>query len=145
MNENIEILSKIYKDAEMSCFSLNDLIVFLKGKNNKIKDTIENIKDGYSRYKNESLELLNKYNKEGSAENVMSKMMASMGIKKEVKVDNSDSNISDVLIKGISMGILNMEKIINDYNDKADKDVLKFAKKFLDFQKDNVESLKKYL
>lgn len=145
MSENIEVLSKIYKDSEMSCFSLDELLVFLKDKDNKIKDTVENIKKGYERYKNEALDLLDKLNKDGIEESIMSKMMASMGIKKEVKNDNSDSNIASVLIKGISMGILDMEKIINDYEKKLDKDVFKFSKKFLNFQKDNVEELKKHL
>lgn len=145
MSENVSVLNKIYTDSEMSSYSLNELLEDLKEKENKIKDTVENIKEGYERYKEEANELLDQYDESGKDENVMSKMMAGMGIKKEVKNDNSDSKIADVLIKGISMGILDMEKIINDYNKKIDKDVMKFAKKFLKFQKENVEELKKHL
>ena len=38
-----------------------------------------------------------------------------------------------------------MESKINQYRDDADKDVMKFAKEFLKFQKDEVEKYKEYL
>jgi len=75
----------------------------------------------------------------------MAKKGASMGIKKEVKYDNSDSSIAEVLIQGISMGSIDMEKKISAYKEEVDKEQLKFAKKFLEFQQDSITGLKKYL
>lgn len=145
MNENLEILQKIYKDTSMSTFSLNDLLKELADKENKIKKSVENILKGYERYEKETITHLKKYKEDGEGENPITKMMAKEGLKKEVKSDNSDSKIADVLIKGITMGILDIEKLINDYEGTAEKDVIKFAKDFLKFQKDNVEELKKHL
>ena len=76
---------------------------------------------------------------------MMAKTGAKMGIKMEVKKDNSDSSIADMLIKGISMGSIDMEKKIKDYEGEVDKKELKFAKSFLSFQQDVVENLKKFL
>lgn len=72
-------------------------------------------------------------------------MAASMGIGKEVRSDNSDSSIADMLIKGISMGTLDMQKKIAEVGKKVGKKELKFANKFLEFQKEIVEELKKFL
>ena len=76
---------------------------------------------------------------------MMAKMGASMGIRKEVKSDNSDTSIAEMLIQGVSMGSLEMEKKIKNYKDVVDKKDLKFAEDFLEFQQDVITGLKKYL
>ena len=68
-----------------------------------------------------------------------------MGIKKEVLHDNSDASIADMLIKGISMGTIDMEKKIENYKENVDKENLKLAKDFYQFQQENIEELKKHL
>lgn len=145
MNENNELLEHIYQDAEMSCYTLTELLKELNGKDNKIKKNVEHILKGYERYLSEAKEKLIAQNVELKPTKPMAKMGASMGIKKEVIADNSDASIADMLIKGISMGTLDMEKKINNYKEDADKKCLKFAKDFYDFQQDNLEALKKFL
>ena len=87
-----------------------------------------------------------KANKQEIKENGMfSKMMAGMGIKKEVKNDNSDSSMADLLIQGISMGSIDAEKKIKNYEKEVDKKQLDFLKDFLKFQENTIEKLKKYL
>ena len=68
-----------------------------------------------------------------------------MGIKKEVINDNSDASMAEMLIQGISMGSLEMQKKIKAYEKKIDEETLKLAKSFLKFQENAIEKLKKYL
>ena len=75
----------------------------------------------------------------------MAKMSAKMGITKEVMADNSDASIADMLIKGISMGSIDMEKKIEVYKENVDKENMKWAKDFYQFQQDNIKALKKFL
>ena len=75
----------------------------------------------------------------------MAKMGSSMEMKMEVMKDNSDSKIADMLIRGNTMGVVEIEKGIHKYEEKADKEVLKLAKEVLSFQKENIENLKEYL
>ena len=72
-------------------------------------------------------------------------MMAKMGISKEVKSDNSDSAIADLLIKEISMGSIDMEKKIKQYKDEVSYNELELAKEFLKFQEKTIDKLKDYL
>ena len=74
----------------------------------------------------------------------MAKIASSFGIKKEVITDNSDARIADMLIKGITMGTLDMEKKISKYTENVDKKVLKQAQDFLKFQQKTIEQLKKF-
>ena len=50
-----------------------------------------------------------------------------------------------MLIEGLTMGSLEIESKIKDYEKKVERDTLKLAKDFLKFQEQEIETLKKYL
>ena len=58
--ENFKLYKHVYEDAEMACSSMEDLIISLKDKNNKIKGAIEDIYKEYCTWKNEAKEKLSK-------------------------------------------------------------------------------------
>lgn len=145
MEENFELYKHILKDTDMSVFSLTKLLEGLKDKDNKIKKTVEDILKGYERYLEECKSYLEENDVDLEYDGMMAKTGAKMGIMKEVKDDNSDAAIADMLIKGVTMGSIDMEKKIKDYEGEADKKELKFAKKFLSFQQEVIEGLKKFL
>lgn len=145
MNENSELVLHIYKDAEMSAYTLTRLLKDLKDKDNKIKKTLEDILKEYEEWKSNTKKYLKKHNAEISENGMMAKMMAGMGIDKEVNADNSDSAIADMIIKGISTGTVDMEKKIKQYNDEANDKKLELAEDFLKFQKKAIDILKVYL
>ena len=146
MDESLEIVNHIYKDSEMAISTLTKLSTTLEKKDNKIKDTVEDIIKGYERYFKDAKKILNKNNCKKEKNSIVSKVMANMGIDKEVKDDNSDSAISDMLIKGVSMGSIDLEKKLAKYKDKEiDDKVLELANDFKDFQDDIIKKLKEYL
>lgn len=120
---------------------LNDL----KEKDNKIKRILEDILKEYESFQEKSLKKLESHDQEVKEKGKFSKMMAGMGIDKEVKNDNSDASIADMLIQGISMGSIDTEKKIKSYDKDVDKEQLSFAKDFLKFQEKAIDQLKKYL
>lgn len=145
MNENCELLESIYKDAAMATYTLEELLKELNGKDNKIIKPCEDILKGYERYRDETKEKLLKLDSELKEKSVMTKIGAKMGIMKEVITDNSDASIADMLIKGISMGSIDTEKKIGAYKENVDKNNIKWAKDFYQFQQDNIKALKKFL
>lgn len=145
MNENNELLEYMYQDAEMSTYTLTELLEELKGRDNKIVKDIEKILKEYEGYLKDFQKQLKKEDIGCKPKGMLSKMMAKMGIKKEVIHDNSDGSIADMLIKGISMGSLDMEKKITQYKESVNKKTLDLAKDFLKFQEDTIEELKSYL
>ena len=57
MNEKLDLYKHIYKDCEMSIFTLTKLLEELKEKDNKIKKDVEEILKGYERYKDKQISL----------------------------------------------------------------------------------------
>lgn len=145
MNENNELLEHMYQDSEMATYSLETLLNELKGKDNKIIKVIEDILKNYENYYKDFKKQLKKEKVNPKSSGMMAKMGSGFGIKKEVIVDNSDSRIADMLIKGLTMGTLDMEKKISKYSENIDKKTLKQAEAFLKFQQESIEELKKFL
>lgn len=145
MNENCELVLHIYKDAEMASYSLARLLKDLKDKDNKIKKTLEDILKEYEEWKNNTKKYLKKHDAEISTNGMMAKMMAGMGIDKEVNTDNSDSAIADMIIKGVSTGSVDMEKKLKQYRDEANDKELELSEDFLKFQEKTIDILKEYL
>ena len=71
--------------------------------------------------------------------------MSTMGIKKEIKNDNSDAHLADMLIQGLTMGNLEINKRIENYKNDTDRKNLSLAKNFVKDFENHIEILKEYL
>ncbi len=145
MDENLELLECIYQNADMGTKTLTDLLTELKEKDNKIKNIVGEELKVYESFVKESKDLLKKDNVKPKAQGFMADIMAKMGIKREVIIDNSDSAIAEMLIEGFTMGNLQLNKLINNYKDHVDKKVLKLANDLHDFGEREIAKLKAYL
>lgn len=145
MNENEEILEYIYQTSNMGYQSTNDLLNSLKGKDNKIKKIVAEINKNYEKYMTETEKLLKKKKLEAKPIGMMAKAMTKMNINKEMISDNSDANIADMLIQGLTMGNLELSKQIDNYEKTADKKIIDAAKNLRKFGEEYIEKLKSYL
>lgn len=145
MNENTELLEYIYQNAKIGTKSLTDLINIINGKDNKIKKIVEGELKGYENFVKESKKLLKKYKVKPKEKSTMASVFSKVSMKMELLKDNSDARIADMLIKGFTMGNVDIEKIIDRYEDDAKEDILKLGKRLLKFGEENIELLKPYL
>ena len=145
MNENLELLEYIYKNSEMGVFTIKTLLKNLNEKDNKIKKLADDEMKEYNKFQDESKKLIKKHGFELKTSGIMAKIGSSMGIKKEVKKDNSDSAIAHLLTEGITMGIVDMETKLKNYKDTVDKKIYNLGKEFLKFQQGEVEKLKEFM
>lgn len=145
MDETNELLEYIYEDCEMTIITLTKLLEELQGKDNKIKKVVEDILKEYEKYLKESKKILKEHKIKPKKVSFMAKMGAKEGIHLNVKKDNSDSKISDIVIQGLVMGIVNITKKIDSFEKDVNKDIVNLAKKLLAFQEKSVDVLKEYL
>ena len=145
MDENIELLEYIYKNAEMGVFTMTELLKDLKEKENKIKPVIEKELKEYEKYLKLSKKYLKKYDVPLNKNGMMTKMMSSMGIKKETITDNSDSAIAHMIIEGATMGVVDIESKVKNYKNTAERKIINLGKDYLATLECQIEELKKYL
>ena len=76
---------------------------------------------------------------------MMLEVINKMGVKKEVNNDNSDASIAGTLIEGLTMGNIEIEKRLSNFENEIDKKIAKIAKNFKSFGEKYIEKLKTFL
>ena len=107
----------------------------LDGEYNKYKDISRRVNNLYSNYSD----------KEPHETNAMNKMMTWYGIQMNTITDKSNSKISELLMQGTNMGIIEGRRLLNQNQENIATDVKNILNDFVVMQEDSVETLKKYL
>lgn len=143
-NQNLNVLDEINKGATMGM----DAISFISQKveDNQFKNVL---KTEYNKYKDISARVNKLYNnfatnKEPHETNTMNKMMTWYGIQMKTMTDDTTSKLSELLMQGTNMGIIEGRRLINQ-NANVSSDVKNILHDFVTMQEDSVETLKKYL
>ena len=142
-NQNLNILDEVNKGATMGMDAIsyvsekvkdNDFKQVLDIEYNKYQNISDRVNDLYSNYSN----------KEPHETNTMNKMMTWYGIQMKTIMDDTTSKLSELLMQGTNMGIIEGRRLINQNNNIA-PDVKNILHDFVTMQEDSVETLKKYL
>ena len=142
-NQNLNILDEVNKGATMGMDAIS--YVSEKVKDNDFKEVLDVEYNKYQDISNRVNDLYNNYSdKEPHETNTMTKMMTWYGIQMNTMTDKSNSNISELLLQGTNMGIIEGRRLLNN-NPSVDKNVRQILDDFVVMQEDSVETLKKYL
>lgn len=142
-NKNLNILDEVNKGATMGMDAISyvsEKVTDDKFKNvldteyNKYQEISERVNDLYSNYTD----------KEPHETNAMNKMMTWYGIQMKTMTDDTTSKLSELLMQGTNMGIIEGRRLLNQ-NPEAEKDIKNILNDFVVMQEDSVETLKKYL
>jgi len=102
---------------------------------NKYKDISRRANNLYENYTTE---------KEPHETSTMNKMMTWYGIQMRTMDDKSNSKISELLMQGTNMGIIEGRRLLNQNPDMNPK-IKTLLSDFVKMQEDSVETLKSYL
>ena len=142
-NQNLNILDEVNKGATMGMDAIS--YVSEKVEDNDFKKVLDT---EYNKYKDISNRVNNLYDNYSSKEphktNAMNKMMTWYGIQMKTMVDDTTSKISELLMQGTNMGIIEGRRLLNQ-NQNIEPDVKDILNDFVVMQEDSVETLKKYL
>lgn len=149
MSNQDELILYLCENVKMGLSSTTKIIKILKNKDNKIKKVLESYIKTYEHYLKMAKDLKQKYNVKTTKNKFMQKLMANTMMEEEIKRDNSDSKIANILIRGFTMGEIDLEKRIKDFVNNLDKkeksDILELAKDLHAFNKNSIVELKDYL
>ena len=142
-NQNLNILDEVNKGATMGMDAIS--LVSKKVQDNEFKEVLDIEYDKYREISNRVNKLYDNYSsKEPHETNVMNKMMTWYGIQMRTMSDDSTSKLSELLMQGTNMGIIEGRRLLND-NPDAEKSVKNILNDFVVMQEDSIETLKKYL
>ena len=143
-NNNLNVLDEVNKGATMGMDAisminekthdakLKEILQVEFNKYNKISERVNNL---YSQFTTE---------KKPHETNKMNKMMTWYGIQMKTITDDTPSKLSELLMQGTNMGIIEGRRLLNN-NPSIDQEVKEILNDFVVMQEDSVETLKKYL
>lgn len=142
MNESIELLKLVYKNAKMGVVGIENI-------KNGIKDRdfaklIREQENDYYEMCTKTIKQLSLTNTNKEDVSKMAELMTFMEATMEMLKDNSPSNIAKMMIKSTNIGIVELEEKLNNYQN-VDKKSRALAKELLRMEKRNIDALKKYL
>ena len=143
-NQDMNVLDEVNKGATMGM----DAIKYLEPKvqDGRFKEVLD---IEYNKYKDISRRANNLYEnytteKEPHETSTMNKMMTWYGIQMRTINDSSNSKISELLMQGTNMGIIEGRRLLNQ-NPNMNAKIKTLLSDFVKMQEDSVETLKSYL
>jgi hypothetical protein len=143
MDANTELLTYIHQNAEMG----KDTISHLMTLTNDIgfKTMLQSQFREYNAINNISEKKLRARQKEARDVNPVTKAASYLSINLNTLTNKKPSHLSEMLIQGSTMGVIDITKKINEYQMTADKDVIELAGDLLRIEQRNIDECKKYL
>lgn len=139
---NIKVLNDLNKSVCMGSDGVK--VIYDKAEGKKLRLLIENLLEEYEDLKERISKTYDKYSdKELDETNKFNKIMTWYGISIRTINDSTNSKISEMLIQGLNMGIIEGKKLVN--NNEFDKCIYKLVEDFIDMQERYVEEFKEYL
>lgn len=142
MDQPQYILNQINQGIKMGMDSISN--VSEKVQDSRLKDELLFQYDKYNEILNEVNDELTNYDDFPKDLNPMQKAMGWMGVEMNTLTDKSNSKIAELMIQGTNMGIIEGVKLLN-HNPDTEQPIKDILNKFINFQQNNVEQLKKYL
>ena len=143
-NNDLNVLDELNKGATMGMDAIEFVMKKVGDENFKKTLDIE-----YNKYKDISRRVNNLYDnytyeKEPHETSGMNKVMTWWGVQMKAMNDKSNSNLSELLLNGTNMGIIEGRRFLNQ-NPNISKDIRTLLDDFVKMQEDSVETLKCYL
>jgi SOS-response transcriptional repressor LexA len=142
MNSNIEFLNYIYQNAEMGKDTINQLIGIVEDK--PFKQALNSQLREYNEIFDLAGNKIEMAKKESKDIPVFSKISAYIMININTMMKKNPSHVADMIIKGSTMGIVDITKKLKEYKD-ATIDISDLANRLLKLEQQNVEEMKKFL
>lgn len=142
-NQNLNILDEVNKGATMGMDAIS--YVSEKSKDPNFKKILDTEYNKYQKISDRVNDLYSNYTrKEPHETNTMTKMMTWYGVQMKTMIDDTTSKLSELLMQGTNMGIIEGRRLINQ-NNNIEPNVKNILHDFVTMQEDSIETLKKYL
>ena len=142
MNGNAELLNFIYQNSQMGVTTIKQLIGIAKDET--FIEYLESQFNEYNQINHDAQSLLNQNGFDEKGISKLEKIRTYLMINMQTLTDKSSSHISEMMIIGSNMGVINAVKNIKKYKD-AEQEILNLMERLLRFEENNIQELKQFL
>lgn len=142
MTDQEKILTAIRQNAEMGTSSIRQ--IFPSVQDSALKNELRHQLSEYSSQLSTVNRQMSNLHLKGKPISPMTKAMSAIGIKMKTAADNSTGNLAKMLVQGTNMGIIEINKALNNA-DTASERLVNQAKDLLNKEQHYLDRLKAYL
>lgn len=142
MNGNAELLNFIYQNAQMGTDTIKQIIDIIKD-----DDFSKHLGTQYDEYKeilNEARSLLNQHGYDEKGISTLEKIRTYLSINIQTLTDKTSTHISEMLIIGSNMGVINAVRNLKKYPN-ADTHIRNLMERLLGSEENNIQQLKSFI
>ncbi len=146
MNEkdtNLDAINEVYRNASVALLSISDVLPSITDVSLK-KEILEEY-DGYEKLLGEISKYMAEKGYEAKELGTLKKFAMKSGIKMNTLMDDSESNIAQIMIKGTVMGITELCELLNNSENITDEKIIEYATRLKELEEKYEEQLKKFL
>lgn len=142
MKDDEKILKEIHKNAQVGKGTLERVLSSIGEID--IRDDLKRQLKGYDGFCDKSKQMLENEGEQVNTSDTLQNLSMGIGVKMNLMIDDSSSHVAQMVIEGSNMGIIDLTKALNDSKSIA-KPYKELAEGLIQFEQNNIESLKKYL
>ena len=137
MSKNTELLQFVHKNAEMGCGTIPKVLEMVEEP--ELRRTLN------SQIAGEAEQAIRLRGGTPQSPGQISEAMSDLALKAKTMTNQSASHIAEMMIKGSTMGTVQMTKRIHDLKDKGDQEAVELAERLLKTEENNIQQLKSFL
>ncbi len=145
MNEDVryeEFLNKIYENAHMASEAIDMLLP--KVENEDLSNELNEEKAEYGKFCDGCIKLLEESGKKPKPQSPLSKLGLWSGIQLNTLTDRSDDKIAEIMIQGNDMGVVDITRLLNEYDNLEEK-YKNLAESLVSFEEESTQIMKDFL
>lgn len=140
--EDLKVLKELHTGAQMGINAIS--YVSEKAQDDEFKKELSTQYNQYEDILNKVTDIYNDFGEVPSTSNIKNDIMTWMGVQMNTMNDKSNSKLSEMLIQGTVMGIIEGRKLLN-HNPNVDPNIKNTLNEFVTLQENSVTKLKEFL
>lgn len=142
MSDQNQLFDALYQNAEMGASSIKR--IFPKVQDTKLKNELRMQLSNYKEQSNKIINQMKAHNDKPKGVSQMTKIMSLTGITLNCAMNDSTEHIAEMLIQGTNMGVIKINKALNNTTTSNTK-LVQEAKDALSKEQRYIDNLKSYL
>ena len=142
MNDTVQLLQDVVRNARTGKDAVEQLMN--KAQGDSMRRELEKEKETYQQTQRESERALVDAGGRAEPTGPLARAGMWMGLEMETLADRSDAHIAEIVIQGATMGVIEMTKSLNTYDD-ADDRARSLASRFVVQQNETIDRQKAFL
>ncbi len=141
---NLEIYNHIYKSSQIGCTAVSAALS--KVTDDRLRAELSLQIEGYKNLSEKASDKIKEEKEKLKKFTKLQQLPVIAGVTLGTMLDSSSANIAEILINGLSAGVVDITKVLNAANlQECDSGALSLGVEATTFQQQNIDRLKSYL